>query len=199
MGFGVFNPPPKHGALPLPPAQLLRNVSPLQLKLWSFAMQTEGASAYSHVMERKYVSKKKWCLLHELCMRLKLLDISFAKTDPVKHPPVRWIKKFAHKLHLLLGIAAELYARHGVYFSCVPLIRLAGWWEQCREKPKAQGRQQCLEQHQNKIKKLHFGTSVTNYIEESCGPKPGGQGGAEWSHSIIMSHNEICMCQTARP
>lgn len=156
--FGLENtPPPTPKTMALYHFHLLRNVSPLQLKLWSFAMQTEGASAYSHVMEHKYVSKKneekKKCLLHELCMQLKLLDISFAKTDPVKHPPVRWIKKFAHKLHLLLGIAAELYARHGVYFSCVPLIRLAGWWEQCREKPKAQGREQCLEQHQNKKKK----------------------------------------------
>lgn len=40
-------------------------------------------------------------------MPLSSLDISFAKTDPVSHPPLRWIKKLEpaiqHLLHKLAG------------------------------------------------------------------------------------------------
>lgn len=50
-------------------------------------------------------------------------------------------------------------------------------------------------QEQKKI--LQHRATVTNDAgQEALDPKP--RGGAERSQCIIMSHNEVCMCQTER-
>lgn len=84
-------------------------------------------------------------------------------------------------LSLLVGIAVELYARRNVYFSCVPLIRQRV--EAVERKLKAQERAivcgAAQKEKKKKKKGLQSRTTITNDVEQSSGPKPRGQGGAE--------------------
>lgn len=78
-------------------------------------------------------------------------------------------------LSLLLGIAIKLYARRYVYFSCIPLIRQ--WVEAVERELKAQERAiACGAEEKNGLQSR---ATITNDIEQSPGPKPRGQGGAE--------------------
>lgn len=143
---------------------------------------------------------QKKSLLHELYMLLKILDISFAKTDPVRHPPVRWIKKLAHKLHPLHKLTAggdchRIICKTRCLLQLCPIDKAEGG--SSGEKNKSSGESNSL--WSSTKNGLQFRNTITNYIEKISGPKPRGQGGAEWSRSIIISHNEICMCQTGRP
>lgn len=168
------------------------NSNNLQCKVRSLAL------ASLHVMVHKYVEKK--CLLHELYMLLKILDISFAKKDPVRHPPVRWIKKLAHKLHLLHKLTAGGDC-HRIICKTQCLLQLCpidkGECGSSSEKTQSSGESDSF--WSSTKNGLWSRTTITNYREKISGPKPRGQEGAEWSHSIIMSHNEICMCQGGRP
>lgn len=84
------------------------------------------------------------------------------------------------------SFAAELYARHGVYFSCVPLIRLVGGWggvKGAKKTKKLKGESNVWSslhgKKENRTASSDSGPLLTNYIEKSPGPGPRGQGGAE--------------------
>ena len=134
-------------------------------------------------------------------MLLKWLDISFAKTYPVRHPPVRWIKKLAHELHLLPklitagGDCYRIICKRQCLLQLRPIDKAEGGSSE--EKTKSSGESNSL--WSSRRKGLQSRTTITNDILQSASLKPRGTGEAKWSQCIIMSHNEICMCQIVRP
>ncbi len=122
-------------------------------------------------------------------MLLKWLDVSFAETDPVRHPPLRWIKKLAHELHLLHklipagGDCLRIKCKTQCLLQLCPIDKAEGG--SSGEKNKSSEESNSL--WCSRKNGLPSKTSVTNDVEQNAGPEARGQGGAEWSHCLRTS------------